>query len=434
MGTGVGVREGIAGSRRNGRNSQGGRNEDVTLDDLSSRGWLGEVAVATRLTKIPALIGLILSCVQTTAARADMLNTYVVLSCDAANNKAMLRFGYADEDEAPKFVPLPHVAASDLSRQPVPANLASVIDPKQAQEVSCTLRNGNEVRARYLEIVSGNEDIAQHLSVWVGGKKVISDRLAACRSCLYHSVFVQNQTSRICEFRLGENGNPYNMGSQLIVCQKTAALNGKDDFIEYPRPGDPLPPAVSTLQIIRSGDDNFCKVLIADVPWEKGYRMNPSGRPRVNQTVVPWGEEIGDKGEDVKFSEPIGASVSVSVFDFANEKQPQRVYRVSAETTNFNRDIFVVTDLSVPRDQVVDMLAKELSPEGDIDAISRKAIEKGWLAFPAGEPDNEQYKVFRYSGSTYLLGGDENGPIVYKPDVVLNLGKVCVYHRVEPNL
>ena len=103
--------------------------------------------MATRFAFVATLIITMCSAFNAAPARADELNAYIVPTCDAAHNRAMLRFGYGDNNNEPVFKAIPGTDSDDLSQWPVPKDIAANVAPSAPQEASCDLNNGDKESA-----------------------------------------------------------------------------------------------------------------------------------------------------------------------------------------------------------------------------------------------------------------------------------------------
>jgi hypothetical protein len=74
-------------------------------------------------------------------AFADYLQTYVATTCDMTTGRGMVRFGYGDADDAPKFIEVAPTVDGGLSTIPV-ANADKV-------QASCVFPAGREIKVRY---------------------------------------------------------------------------------------------------------------------------------------------------------------------------------------------------------------------------------------------------------------------------------------------
>src|SRR5260221_6994581 len=92
--------------------------------------WIGACWLATS-----ALIFLLPS-----EARADYLQTYVAVTCDAASGRGMVRFGYGDADQPPRFIEVDAKVDGGLSKHPV--------ENSSEEEAHCSLPSGREIKVR----------------------------------------------------------------------------------------------------------------------------------------------------------------------------------------------------------------------------------------------------------------------------------------------
>jgi hypothetical protein len=377
--------------------------------------------------------------------RADELNTYMALSCDAVNNRAILRFGYADDDDRPTFAAMPQGFDWPELKPPVADGFPNGVLHDEPRETSCRLAHGVEVKARYAD---AGAPLDWRFSVWVDKRKVVSKAALnpkGCNSCWIQSLLIENNTIRRCDFQLKQDDNPYDVITKAvpIVCGEPTPLTGEIDTIEYPPSGAAPRPPVGSMLV--SGDKQLCQVLVFDeAKFHESQRDIPNRFPLGSQIV-----SLHNVGGAVGGFTPIDLSgihngrAEIAQLDFFGGSSPRRVFHISGGNNYFDGDLFVVTNLDVPQERVVKMLDEELSPSGDVEVIATKAKAQGWLAYTGADTvyDRIRYTHFallRLRGAIYLLGYDvdlrDPTAVLFKPLPSSALNTVCTFQNVEANL
>jgi hypothetical protein len=379
------------------------------------------------------------------SARADEFMTYISLSCDPANNRAILRFGYADDDDRPIFAAMPREFDWPGLKPPVAEGFPSGVLHDEPRDASCRIARGVEVKARYAD---AGAPLDWRFSVWVDEKKIVSKAALnpqGCGSCWIQSLLIENNTMRRCDFQLKDNDNVYDVITKPvpIVCGEPVPLSGEVDTIEYPPPGAAARPPVGSMLV--SGDEQLCRVLVFDeAKFAEDQRDIPNRFPLGSQ-VVSLRNAGGAVGgfQRIDFPGLHNGRAEVAQLDFFDGSPPRRVFHISGGNHYFDGDLYVVTNLDVPQARVAKMLDEQLSPSGDVDEIAAKANAQGWLAYTGadtvyGRARYTHFALLRLRGAVYLLGYDvdlrDPTAVLFKPLPSGKLKTVCTFQNVGVNL
>jgi hypothetical protein len=379
------------------------------------------------------------------AAHADELITYISLSCDAANNRAVLRFGYADDDDQPTFAAMPPGFNWRELKPPIAEGFPNGVLHEYPRETSCQIAHGVEVKARFAD---AGAPLDWRFSVWVDRRKIISKAALnpkGCSSCWIQSLLIESNTTRRCDFQLNESDNPYDVITKPvpIVCGEPIPLSGEVDRIEYPPPGAAPRPPVGSMLV--SGDAQLCQTLVFDeAKFHQSQRDIPNRFPLGSQIVSLHNVGGAVEGfERIPFSGFRNGHVEVRQLDVFSGSPPQRVFHVWGGGNYFDGDLFVVTNLDVPQERVAQMLDRQLNPDGDVDEIAAKATAQGWLAFTGADTVYQRsrythFAMLRLRGVIYLLGYDvdlrDPTAVLFRPETSGKLNPVCTFQNVGNNL
>lgn len=385
---------------------------------------MNKVSIHTLLTGAV----LVLSCVARPAF-ADYLQTYVATTCDASTGRGMVRFGYGDADDPPKFDQVAQNVDGGLSQLPI-----TNADKTQA---SCLFPTGREIKVRY-EMGEGDGDTSGEWSVWVDKIRITH---GDGRLWYPFAVIVEKQGFRVCKFHLAQDQWPYDLTSAVrpdqrkpapIECDDSPArITGPRDEVEYPKDGSkPSPPAGSIL-VAQSTDAALCQSLVesnGDSPGE----IDISG--------------VGEPADEAKWASMTyirpgvpGATEHVDRqdLDVLNAGTAQHVFRVNSGHT-FTSTFYVVAPSSI---SITDLVA-QLSKADWFENIPAIARGRGWTVLGwEVDPIKALYfdiGIVRIKSTTYLLATPEtkNGPagVLWKARPDGTLQQVCLFEAVKPHL
>lgn len=388
------------------------------------------------------MYGLALQSLQT-PAYADYLSIAVTVACDKESNMALVRFGYGDDADTPKFAQLADSHYLTLSK--APADLRG--GPEQ-NEASCKMPDGREIKVRkgYAPVVKDGEssNLPFHrYSVWVGGIRIIHAEYLS--DDYYHfpsnapfpfGVTIGAEGFRKCRFQLPEDADAYALTNDEqikapipIACDSSPSpIAGPTDTAEYPAADAPAYPRVGSIQVHRYGEDNgLCAALVTKQKDRDTLSVEPPG---VN-AGIDWLEQP----ELDQFYE--------AKIDLLNSGKPRKVLRYSLPDHANNLSI-----LLLPPDDAIDT---EIEAIKSFDAI-RGHIPTGWLIFdgahtPYRASQNVDLNVLSYRGKHYVIakarsefgeGNDYNEwasplAVLFAPQPNGRLEKICAFQRIYPN-
>ena len=137
-------------------------------------------------------------------ARADYLQTYVAATCDRGSGRGMVRFGYGDADDPPKFSAVSKEVDGGLSEIAV-TNAAKV-------EATCSVPGDRKIRVRY---VPGNNvaDTLGEWAVWVNEREIVH---GDANTSYPFAVIVEKNGYRICYFKLAQDQWVYDLTASVL--------------------------------------------------------------------------------------------------------------------------------------------------------------------------------------------------------------------------
>jgi hypothetical protein len=331
----------------------------------------------------------------------------------------MVRFGYGDADQPPRFVEVDAKVDGGLSKRPV--------ENSSEEEARCSLPGGREIKVR-TGVNARFSNALQRWSVWVDKIQVISGQLFDPAP---FAVIINGDHFTTCRFQLSEEQSLYSLtqlssASVPIQCRSQTQISGARDLIEYPI--HPLPKAeVGSILITSAIDAHLCESMVPEGPIrrEDGLVLDQIG---TLVTEADWGEPTYVHG---------GATEHVfsKQLDLTNTGRPQIFYKVSSGHT-LTQSFFVLPPVLTPLNDVV----RELAIARDFHEMPSIARKKGWIVL--GEGANNvvpfDYAVIQGGQGTYLYGapqeaGDtEFGLWKGRPDGTMQ--NVCSFQLVQPHL
>jgi hypothetical protein len=206
------------------------------------------------------------------SANADYLSVAVTVTCDHLSNRALVRFGYGDDADNPKFASIADENYRALSIAPpeLPGGF-------EQDEATCVLPDGREVRARkgYGPVFQNGTWLNlpfSRFSVWVGKVPIIhAEGLNNNDQGFPFGISVGPEGFRMCRYRLADDESVYDLTNDAehaqpvpIECDGSpSTIGGPIDEVEYPPSGSRAPPLAGTLHAIRLSDDGgICDALI----------------------------------------------------------------------------------------------------------------------------------------------------------------------------
>jgi hypothetical protein len=269
-----------------------------------------------------------------------------------------------------------------------------------------------------------------------------------CHSCSIQSLEINEDASRRCDFKLPEGVSLYDLASTPvpIICDEAVPLSGTPDQVEYPPAGSPARPPVGSMVIQDATNEQLCRRLVLD----EAKTQYVQGDGRDIEARVPLGSEVVSlrnvgrafRGfRNVELGGWRNGHVGVAELDIFNDSMPRRVFRISGGSHYFAGDLFVVTDLEVPKAQVIEMLDKQLKPSGGVDDIESDAISHGWIAFTGAHTVYRStrytyFKLFIVDGVCYILSfaGVDPTAVLLQPLRSGDMKTICVFQNVRANL
>ncbi|MGN6525850.1 MAG: hypothetical protein ACTHL8_05635 [Burkholderiaceae bacterium] len=389
-------------------------------------------------------------------ARADYLATWVAATCDVRTGRAMVRFGYADAEDAPVFDALDPAVDGGLSLRPP--------DNASQYEAGCRLGPAREVKVRLGEGAGPYGETSMQFSVWVDGIRVVhgsrDDRDA--RAVFAHSYLIDRDGLRECVFDSSARNDPDALTSEAgarrmpVECDvRPRPIAGRRDLVEYP-PGGRRPLRAGTLVVAQATDRARCTRLIVDgssgaatsaASGSPGDRFLPPPPQRV--AIEALGHVLGDPDwqEIAMAARPSGVgSIKAASLDAPGDGSRIRLYLMQGEVAVYDRAVLLLPPSDV-RDEDVRRLAE--SADG-WDGVVAGLRARGWpaLGLPgaplqasasgidvAAAPDGTYVLVQGYTSGQY---GDARAPrsglaadqalILLRPDGTR--ASVCAFHEV----
>jgi len=353
------------------------------------------------------------------------------VTCDAGSDRALVRFGYADDDAPRKFAEIPESTDGGLSHRP--------LSNQNDDEASCLLPSGREVKVRkgIGPIVAYGERTglpAYRYSVWVDKKRIIH---AEDVEKFPFGVIIDETSFRRCDFKLAQDESAYDLTdaatppvSVPVECGAASPITGEIDTIEYPPTG--RSPRVGSIEVKEFGENGgLCQKLI----------------------VLGWGEDVvnaddvgGYSNKEWQSIEDIGVSEAIS--NLLNSTIPQRVYHYTLLDHAHNAKFFVVQ-----RDELSKILSKEALLNiinYDPNKMSGQLLILSGAQTPYKELTNIWLNMVSYNGSQYILalpspdGGMRGGlpdgnwdnwadptAVLMKPTPSGQMDEICVFQRVR---
>ncbi len=145
----------------------------------------------------------VMLCGVTAPAQADWLQTYVGTTCDETSGRAMVRFGYADADDPPKFDHVSKDVDGGLSFLPV-SNVSQV-------ESSCSVSKDRIVRVHYFPGNNAGDTLAEW-TVWINKVKIAD---GDANNAIPFAVIVEKAGYRLCTFKLAEDQWIYDLTTSV---------------------------------------------------------------------------------------------------------------------------------------------------------------------------------------------------------------------------
>jgi hypothetical protein len=378
------------------------------------------VSKSKRLLLTPCLVGLAIMLSAANVAHADWFQTYVAATCDAPSGRGIVRFGYGDADDPPKFALVDSSVDGGLSH-------ISVTNADKT-DASCSFPSGREIKVRYV-MGPGVADTRGPWSVWVDKIRII--RANALEEFPF-AVIIDKHGFRKCRFQLAQGEDLYDLTPGLatppVKCDKELSpIRGTRDLVEYPMAGSPPVPRAGSILVTSAKDDKLCRSLIVNDRIVADHLG----------TVIPawdWGAPT------YVYAEGSGDTTHVLSrrLDLTNSGVARNFYQVNSGHT-FTRAFFVLPPATVS----VDELTRELASASNFWDMPEVARKKGWLVLgwdvaPYRDTPVE-FSVIQAAHSTFLLGS----PAVEAPDPAAILWKgrrdgtlveVCVFQSVKPHL
>ena len=149
------------------------------------------MSTPNRFLLAPCVVGLTTMLSAANIAHADWFQTYVAATCDAASGRGMVRFGYGDADDSPKFAEVDSTVDGGLSHTPVTTYSKT--------DASCSFPSGREIKVRYVMGTGDHGDTRGPWSVWVDKIRIIQ---ADVHEAFPFAVIVEKNGFRKCRFHL----------------------------------------------------------------------------------------------------------------------------------------------------------------------------------------------------------------------------------------
>ncbi len=387
------------------------------------------------------------------SAKADMAHAYVRLTCDAPANRAMVRFGWAWNDDLPEFPRLPLEVDAGLSSLPV------------QEAKTCRLANGWEVKVKHgsdraLPYGECGARPPHWFSLWANGRKLFSRRVfyGSCRAeLLLHSVIFEDDRIAVCQFDerpLVPEMRPPTLNDPLpVTCDDVdvALLFSPADEREYPPPGS-TSPAAGTMTIPFAVDPALCRRLVRvgrkrGDPWV-ATRQYPEAADNLGTEHDETISFAGIADAQLQFNarmwrnedKSIRVSLGSAEFDFNNDGTPDVVYRVADDRHAFDGSFYLLPPTSTGQPPGINVV---LSDAADSSDIIEKAVARGWRVFHGGqtaygEPMSTHLDIIVIDGTTYLLAyparrSREPTALLFKPTAGNGMWLMCEYQRVDDN-
>jgi hypothetical protein len=365
-------------------------------------------------------------------AHADYLQTYVATTCDSSSGRGMVRFGYGDADDPPKFSEVSPEIDGGLSKIPV-----TNADKLQA---SCSLPDGREIKIRYVP-GSNVADTLGLWSVWVDKVRILH---GDANTSYPFAVIVEKTGYRVCNFHLAKDQWAYDLTASVpprqarptpIECDKVLSpLGGSRDFVEYPAPHSESPPRPGSLYVTHASDREFCETLISKEPSEASEQTTKDSLDlqRLGTEVEDWNSLTYIRPQAIGATEHF----ETQRLDLTNSGVAVPVYRVGSGHT-FTTTFFIVPPATVSLEQV----RVALSAETDFSEIPAIARKYGWIVIgwkPSEIDDPFEMAVIHGPEGTYLMGSPEHdtdpAAVLWKPQRDGSLKLECIFQVVRPHL
>lgn len=320
------------------------------------------MSTPNRFLLAPCVVGLTTMLSAANIAHADWFQTYVAATCDAASGRGMVRFGYGDADDSPKFAEVDSTVDGGLSHTPVTTYSKT--------DASCSFPSGREIKVRYVMGTGDHGDTRGPWSVWVDKIRIIQ---ADVHEAFPFAVIVEKNGFRKCRFHLAADQDLYDLtptrgplpaGPTPVECDKDLSpVRGARDLVEYPLPNSPPAPRAGSILVKNAKNGKLCRsmihadkivveslgTVIADWDWGRATYVHPN--------------EPGETD-----------SVSARQLDLMNTGIAQTFYQVNSGHT-FTRAFFILPPATVSLEELTRVLAA--APE--FDDMPKAARAKGWV-------------------------------------------------------
>jgi hypothetical protein len=297
---------------------------------------------SNRLLFAPCVVGLTTMLSAANIAHADWFQTYVAATCDAASGRGMVRFGYGDADDPPKFAEVEPTVDGGLSHAPVTSY--------DKTDASCSFPSGREIEIRYA-MGTGVADTRGPWSVWVDKIRIIQ---ADVHEAFPFAVIVEKKRFRKCTFHLAADQDLYDLtltrgprpaGPTPVECDKDLSpLRGARDLVEYPLPNSHPAPRAGSILVTSTTNVNLCRSMIHD---------DKIDAESLGTVIVDWGGPTYLHPND---SHGRVEHVLARRVDLTNTGAAQTFYQVNSGHT-FTRAFFVLPPATVSRQEVTQELA-----------------------------------------------------------------------------
>ncbi len=364
-------------------------------------------------------------------AAAQMPGGVVGLICDPSSNRALVSFGYHDEDGTVHFASSAPELYQDLYRRPA------------ASANSCHLANGWEVKVKHgvqrvFPLGRCGAAPPEFFSLWVDQRKVLSREtfLRECFEARLHGVLIRPTGLTICSFTEQQNVAIYGMGG-TVGCDElpTTALTGQRDELEYPPPGA-NPPTPGKMLLPFAADQVLCRSFIAAGFHEGDPEM--AGRTIVEQGVLPEQQDETISFHSIKDPQPKFEmrvnrqypSVRRTTFDFDNDRKEDVVYRVEGWSGADWGNYFIFASIEGRSLAALDAEVEKTR----FDMHNRKNVPSGWHIFDGGTQFSD---VVRVNRTTYVLTysyyAEPPSAELLRPQLLREPELVCKFQRVDDN-
>lgn len=162
---------------------------------------------------------------------ADSLSVSIGITCDSKSGRALVRFGYADDDAKPQFSTIDKSLDDGLSLLPVN-------DTNEEKDVlNCSFSSGRVVKAQLKEVPeqAAHGATQYQLSVWVDAIQIIHAQNVEHWDEIYpFGVIVNKDSYKQCHFQLAKGQWVYALTSAAppkvpvpVICDKEIELTNK---------------------------------------------------------------------------------------------------------------------------------------------------------------------------------------------------------------